>query len=94
MQITPEWIACGLLVIGLAAYVFFPVREILAAPEKSRLVFLQERKDVVYENLRDLNFEHSAGKYPEEDYQAMRASLEQEAATLLAEIEKLEQSRA
>jgi len=51
---------------------------------------LRERKDVVYENLRDLNFEHSAGKFQEEDYRAQRALLENEAAEILAEIETLE----
>jgi hypothetical protein len=60
------------------------------APERDRRTFLRERKDVVYENLRDLNFEYRAGKYPENDYQQMQAALEDEAATLLAEIEALE----
>jgi hypothetical protein len=85
--------ACLLLLVGMLGYIFFPHR-IDAAPMKTQLTFLKERKDVVYENLRDLNFERSAGKYPEADYEAMRASLEQEAAGLLAEIDKLEQSGA
>ena len=34
-------------------------------PEKTRLAYLQERKEAVYENLRDLNFEHQAGKLPD-----------------------------
>jgi hypothetical protein len=46
---------------------------------------------VLYENLRDLNFEYRAGKYPEEDYTAQRAGLEAEAAQVLAEIERLQQ---
>jgi hypothetical protein len=29
-------------------------------PEKTRLAYSQERKEAVYENLRDLNFEHQA----------------------------------
>ncbi len=44
----------------------------------------------MYENLRDLNFELKAGKVPEKDYEQMRASLEDEAVSLLAEIERLE----
>jgi hypothetical protein len=51
---------------------------------------LQERKDAVYENLRDLNFEYKAGKLPANDYHNMKQSLEQEAAAILAEISKLE----
>jgi hypothetical protein len=53
-------------------------------------MYLRERKEVVYENLRDLNFEHNAGKVPESDYQSMRNSLEEEAAAILAEISRLE----
>ena len=48
------------------------------------------RKDAVYENLRDLSFEYKAGKFPESDYQAMKMSLEEEAAMILAEIARLE----
>jgi hypothetical protein len=86
--------ACALLTVGLLAYVFWLPREVEQTPEKSRIAFLRERKEVVYENLRDLNFELKAGKLPESDYQPMRAALEDEAATLLAEIEVLEASQA
>jgi hypothetical protein len=83
-------LACVALLVGLLFYVFHlpPVTE--EQRPKSRLEFLQERKDAVYENLRDLNFEYSAGKHPEADYQAQRALLENEAAEILAEIETLE----
>jgi hypothetical protein len=83
---------CGLLLIGSFIYVFAPIRA-LAAPHgerKSRLEFLRERREVVYENLRDLNFEYKAGKFPENDFVSMRDSLEREAAAVLAEIEDLE----
>ncbi len=42
-------------------------------------------------NLRDLNSEYKAGKVPDADYQSMRASLEEEAAAITAEIARLEQ---
>ena len=51
----------------------------------------RERKDTVYENLRDLNFEHQAGKLPDQDYQSLKASLEGEAVGILAEMAGLEQ---
>ncbi len=86
--------ACVLLTAALFFYIFTLPGEVEAAPEKTRLSFLRERKEAVYENLRDLNFEFKAGKLPETDYQGMRASLEDEAAALLAEIEALEQSAA
>jgi hypothetical protein len=91
-----EWavyIFCGLLALALFVFVFFPSRERRQALEKTRLAYLYERKDVVYENLRDLNFEHKAGKFTEADFEAMRNSMEAEAARILAEIEKLGTAR-
>jgi len=46
-------------------------------------------KEQIYANLRDLNFEYQAGKYPQEDYTAQREILEKEAATVLAEMDSL-----
>jgi hypothetical protein len=85
--------ACTLLTLALFAYVFFPERHVTAQRAKSRLDFLEERKSVLYDNLRDLNFEFRAGKYPEEDYSAQRATLEAEAATVLAELDRLQAPR-
>lgn len=78
-----------LLVLALGAYIFWPQRRIAAAPVKTRLDYLRERKEVIYENLRDLNFEYRAGKYPEADYAAQRDALESEAAQVISEIETL-----
>jgi hypothetical protein len=83
-------VACALLLLGIFAYVFWPERHVQAQTQKTRLDFLRERKEVLYDNLRDLSFEYRAGKYPEEDYQAQRAALENEAAEVVAEIELLE----
>ncbi len=82
--------ACILLLIAVFAYVFWPEKHSAHQPQKTRLEFLQERKQVVYDNLRDLNFEYRAGKYPEEDYANQQAALENEAAEVLAEIDLLE----
>jgi len=46
-----------------------------------------ERRDTIYDNLRDLKFEYRAGKFAEQDYEQMHQSLENEAALVLAEIE-------
>jgi hypothetical protein len=82
--------ACALMLVGLLIYVFAPVADLAHGEQKTRLSYLRERKEVVYENLRDLNFEFKAGKFPESDYVAMRTGLENEAAIVLAEIEDLE----
>jgi hypothetical protein len=84
------FVACGALLAAIFAYVFWPEKNSALQPQKTRLEFLAERKQVVYDNLRDLNFEYRSGKYPEEDYAAQRASLENEAAEVIAEIDLLE----
>lgn len=78
-----------LLTAGLLAYVFAPSAVAASGPQKDRLAYLEERKEVVYENLRDLNFEYKAGKFPEADYIAMRKAMEDEAAGILAEMATL-----
>jgi len=83
-------ILCGLFAVILFFYVFYMEEEVAAGEEKTRLGYLYERKEVIYDNLRDLNFEYKAGKFPDTDFQAMRSTLEAEAAQVLAEIELLE----
>lgn len=60
-----------------------------SAPHRSRLDQLLERRDTIYDNLRDLKFEYRAGKYSEKDYEEMKKALETEAAVVLAEIERV-----
>jgi hypothetical protein len=79
-----------LLCVVVFVYIFKPVPTEHAA-EKTRLSFLYERKEQVFENLRDLNFEYKAGKLSDGDFSSLRDSMEQEAANILAEIEELEQ---
>lgn len=87
-------LACALVTIGVLFYVFYLPGELHLGPQKTRLSYLRERKEAVYENLRDLNFEYKAGKFPDTDYLAMKSSLEEEAATILAEIARLEDATA
>ncbi len=77
------------LTLALFAFIFWPERNPFFQADKTRVDYLRERKDVIYENLRDLNFEYLAGKYPEQDYAEQRAGLEDEAARVIAEMEML-----
>ena len=87
-----EGLIAGLfLLFALFVYTFWPENAFASQKEKTRLDYLLERKDQLYENLRDLNFEYRAGKYPEEDFVAQRALLENETAQLMAEIDFLQQ---
>jgi hypothetical protein len=90
MAETQGLIAGLFLLFALIVYTFWPENAFASQKEKTRLDFLLERKEQLYENLRDLNFEHRAGKYPEEDFEAQRAQLESETAALLAEIDRLQ----
>jgi hypothetical protein len=83
-------IACSAFGAGTLIFIFWPTRDLETGVDKTRLSYLYERKDVVYENLRDLNFEFKAGKFDQADYDGMRLGMEAEAARLLAEIERLE----
>lgn len=85
--------ACFAMSAALLYFIFNLPSAVEHPVEKTRLAFLRERKEVVYENLRDLNFEYKAGKLPEADYANLRASLEDEAAAVLAEIEQLEKQQ-
>ena len=82
--------ACLLLTFALLAYVFSPGAAVASGPQKGRLAYLEERREVVYENLRDLNFEYKGGKFPEADFHTMRKAMEDEAAAILAEISALQ----
>jgi hypothetical protein len=88
------WVICGIFAAATLVFVFLPSRDTETGADKTRLAYLYERKEVVYENLRDLNFEFKAGKFAQADYDSMRAGMEAEAARLLAEIEKLESTAA
>jgi hypothetical protein len=92
MTETQGFVAGLLLLITVFVYTFWPENSFASQRQKTRLDYLLERKDQLYENLRDLNFEFKAGKYPEEDFKAQREQLENETARLLTEIEHLQQA--
>lgn len=91
MTETDGLIAGLLLLFALFLYTFWPENSFASQRQKTRLDYLLERKEQLYENLLDLNFEYRAGKYPEEDFVSQRGILERETAELLAEIDHLQQ---
>jgi hypothetical protein len=86
--------ACLALAIAVILFIFYiqPDASDLA-PHRSKLDQLLERRDTIYDNLRDLRFEHRSGKYSEGDFEAMKTSLENEAAQVLAEIDQVTESQ-
>lgn len=83
-------ISGGVLALVLFLYTFWPEKHAAVQRQKTRLDFLAELKEQIYANLRDLNFEYQAGKYPQEDYAAQRAILEGEATAVLTEMDSLQ----
>lgn len=84
-------LASAVLLLALFAYVFWPEENPFTQRPRTRVDFLEERREAVMNNLRDLSFEYRAGKYPEQDYAAQRDILEREAADILRELDTLQQ---
>jgi hypothetical protein len=97
-SITPtDWAvlgACFALAAATLIFIFYiqPDASDLA-PHRTKLDQLLERRDSIYDNLRDLRFEFRSGKYSETDFEAMKVSLENEAALVLAEIDHVTESQ-
>jgi hypothetical protein len=80
--------ACALLAAATLLFIFqIDPEPSDSAPQRSRLDQLMERRDAIYENLRDLRFEYRAGKFSEKDYEEMKQELDIEAARVLAEMD-------
>jgi hypothetical protein len=82
--------ACVLLAIATLLFVFnVHIDASDFTPHRTKLDQLLERRDAIYDNLRDLRFEYRAGKYSETDYEEIKQSLEIEAARVLADMDTL-----
>ena len=79
-----------LLTAGVLAFVLF-VRssDLPEAVPVSPVLHLEERKAVIYDNLRDLNFEYRLGKLSDADYQKTKLTLQNELASVLAGIDAI-----
>ncbi len=88
-------IVCTLLTAGTLFLIFRPLLlggSLLFADYEggpSSLKRLMRRKEVVYENIKDLDFEYKMGKLADDDYQRLRADYEREAYAVMREIETI-----
>ena len=87
-------VACALLAVA-SLYFIFNVRPDASdsTPHRTKLDQLMEQRDTIYDNLRDLRFEFRSGKYSEGDYEAMKVGLENDAAMVLAEIDRVTEAQ-
>src|ERR1700732_3520854 len=85
--------ACLALAVSPLLFIFYiqPDASDLA-PHRSKLDQLMERRDTIYDNLRDLRFELRSGKYSAGDFEAIKTALENEAALVRAEIDQVTES--
>lgn len=78
------------VIVALAAlgFVLYVRREDIPEPlPVSPVQHLEDRKQAIYDNLRDLQFEYRVGKLSDADYQATKQALQKELAGVLAEME-------
>jgi hypothetical protein len=80
------------IVVSLAALyytLFVRDNDIPEAIPVSPVQHLQDRKQAIYDNLRDLQFEYRLGKLSDQDYQQTKLALQKELALVLAETEEI-----
>ena len=83
-------IAAAVAIFLAALYFILNVRE-KDLPEPlpvSPVQHLEDRKQAIYDNLRDLQFEYRLGKLSDDDYQQNKLALQRELAVVLAEMEE------
>ena len=88
-------LACAALTLAALLYVFWLTPEPLrvkSASDRER-EYLQEKREVLYDNLRDLHLEFRMGKLSEQDYQQTKARYQEELALLLHALENVDESR-
>lgn len=79
------------LTAGVLAFVFL-IRPQDIPPEEAPppWAHLEERRDVLYDNLRDLNFEYGLGKLSDGDYAKAKTRLQAELDKVNAELERMQ----
>lgn len=77
-----------LLVAAFVSRPFVQTARRLAANDRTRSALLAER-DRLLTALRELDFDHSLGKIPEEDYPAQRAELVRNGAEVMRKLDEL-----
>ena len=88
-------IICSLLAIAAIGFTLVVrERDIPPAPvENPQLKHLENRRQVLYENLKDLQFEYHQGKLSDADYQSLKAGFLYDLAGVMDAIEKLQPAK-
>lgn len=87
-------VACGLLALGVLAYMISPMldgsarRPRIAGFAWSRRDDLLKKKDFIYSSIRELNIDYNMGKLAAEDHDALRQEYMKEASDVLDELDR------
>src|SRR5215469_9168863 len=83
-------IALAIVLVLAVLYftLFIRAKDIPEPIPVSPVQHLEDRKQAIYENLRDLQFEYRLGKLSDGDYQQTKQALQRELALVLAEMEE------
>ncbi len=79
--------AIVIVIAALSFTLFVRAKDVQEPIPVSPIQHLEDRKQAIYDNLRDLQFEYRLGKLSDGDYQQTKQSLQKELAGVLAEIE-------
>src|SRR3970040_2332059 len=78
-----------LLLVGLfVSRPLFERRAVAVSREEHELSFLMAERDRILTALQELDFDHSLGKIPAEDYPGQRAALLQRGADILRQMDQ------
>jgi hypothetical protein len=93
-----ELFVFGMMATAALIFVVYPVisprkylyylDELLGSGEEKKVTYLHQRKALVYDNIKDLDFEHEMGKLAQGDYQRLRAGLMEEAEIVVKELDE------
>jgi hypothetical protein len=84
------FVAAALVVAIIVFTLAIRTRDLPELEPVSPTRHLEERKAIIYENLRDLQFEYRLGKLSDQDYAQTKQDLQRSLAAVLAEIDKLQ----
>lgn len=90
-------LTCILIFLAVALYVFRPLLFTANNPNlvdidshATNLKRLLRRKETIYENIKDLDFEYKMGKLSDEDYQRLHQDYLREAYGVVSQIESIQ----
>ena len=81
-------LAIFLVLAALLFTLFVRAKDVPEPLPVSPIQHLEDRKQAIYDNLRDLQFEYRVGKLSDDDYQRTKQALQKELAGVLAETEE------